>query len=145
MPNTPIPKTLPEKVIELTGYADAALTKAAEQLAAYEQRSEKIATLIPAVVDSLVDGERILDNEEQRKQAAAILQDPARTLELLQKVAVHRNAAERTLGTGATKQAGASPSYDSMHDPRPGLRTTMVKESSRRLFQRLGLNPPTSE
>lgn len=146
---TPV-KALPEKVIELTGYADAALTKAAEQFAATEQQQEKVAAAIPQVVDALVSGERIEDTKEQRTKAAEILKDPVQALELLCTVAVHRNTAENSLGApvdpGHTKMAGnGQRQYDSLQDPRPGMRTSMVKQSSQRLFSRLGLNPPTSE
>jgi hypothetical protein len=147
--DTPVTE-LPEKVIKLTGIADAALTKAAERIAAYEQQQEKIASAIPAVVDALVSGERIEDTEAQRTKIAEILQDPVQTLELLCKVAVHRNGSEQSLGSpvdpGQTKTAGnGQPSYDSINDPRPGLRTSQVKQSSVTLFSRLGLPTPTSE
>ena len=146
---TPV-KALPEKVIELTGYADAALTKAAEQFAATEQQQEKVAAAIPQVVDALVSGERIEDTETQRTKAAEILKDPVQGWELRCKVAFHRNPGQNPLGTpvdpGHTTAAGnGQRPYDSLQDPRPGMRTSMVKESSQRLFSRLGLNPPTSE
>ena len=142
-------KTLPEKVIAMTGFADAALTKAAEQLAASEQREKEAAALIPRAVSALVSGERIEDTEEQRTKAAEILRDPVQALELLCKVATHRNTAENSLGspvdsTGQTKVASnGQASYDSLTDPRPGLRTTRVKESDQRFFTKLGLAAPT--
>jgi len=146
---TPV-QTLPEKVLDLAGYADAALTKAAEQITAIEQQEEKIAALIPKVVAAMVSGERIEDTEAQRTKLAEILKDPVQTVELLCKVAVHRNASERSLGEpvdpGHTKTAGnGRAAYDSLTDPRAGLRTSQVKQSSVTLFKRLGLDPPDSE
>jgi hypothetical protein len=141
-------KTLPEKVIELTGFANAALTKAAQQIATVEQQHKAAEALIPEVINALVSGERIEDTEAQRTKAAEILRDPVQALELLCKVAVHRNAAENSLGApvdpgGQTKTAGNGQPYDSLQDPRPGLRTTRVKQSDSRLFSRLGLSAPT--
>ena len=144
-------QTLPEKVISMTGYADAALTKAAAQLAESEQREKEAAALIPRAVSALVSGERIEDTEEQRTKAAEILRDPVQALELLCKVAIHRNTSENSLGapvdsTGQTKTAsnGQRP-YDSLNDPRPGLRTTRVKQSDQAIFSKLGLPAPTGD
>ena len=141
---------LPEKVIDTIGFADAAITKAASELAAHEQQAKEAAALIPEAVAAMVSGERIEDTEVQRTKIAEIFKDPVQTLRLLIKVAVHRNAAENSLGapvdgTGTEKTAdnnGQRP-YDSLSDPRPGLRTTMVKQSDQKLFSRLGLHPPS--
>lgn len=141
--------SLPERVVEYVGYADAALEKASRYINAEEARRQKMASLIPAAVDALVAGERI--REDQRKQAAEMLRDPVQLMELLIKVAAHRNGSEQPLGTpvGAdgqpVKQSSAPVrKYNSLTDPNPGARTTQVKESSIRLFQKLGLNAPTS-
>jgi hypothetical protein len=151
MPQTPKPgvMTIPEKVIEYIGYSSAALEKAAQDMAAREAQKTKVAELIPAAVDALVSGERI--DEDQREKAAAALADPVKVLEILTKVAVHRNASERALGQpvagdGQTKQASAGHGqYDSLQDPNVGARTTKVKQSSVNLFSRLGLTPPAQE
>lgn len=142
---TPV-DSLPQKVLDLTGYADAALTKAAEQLDAVEKRQKAAEALITKATDAMISGERIEDTDEQRTKLAEILKDHAQTIELLCKVAVHRNAAENSLGQpvdpGQTKTAGNGQQYDSLSDPRTGLRTSMVKQSDQRLFSRLGLAPP---
>jgi hypothetical protein len=141
--------TIPEKVVEYIGYSSAALEKAAADIAAREAQQTKVAELIPTAVDALVSGERI--DEEQREKAAEALADPVRCLEILTKVAVHRNASERALGQpvagdGQTKTAGAgNGQYDSLQDPHVGARTTKVKQSSVNLFSRLGLTPPTQD
>lgn len=148
------PMTIPEKVIEHIGVSHAALEKAAADQQALEATREKVAAMIPKAVDAAVSGERIEDTPEQRQKLAEILADPVQALEIFCKVAVHRNAAEHTLGTpvdGQTKTAGASgngngqPGYDSLTNPNVGVRTTRVKQSDHRLFSRLGLNPPQQE
>lgn len=141
--------TIPEKVIEYIGFSSAALDKAANHMQQTEQQRAKVAELIPAAVDALVSGERI--DEDQREKAAEALSDPVKVLEILTKVAVHRNASESALGqpvgNGQTKTAGANGNgqYDSLSDPHVGARTTKVKQSSVNLFQRLGLNAPSEE
>lgn len=139
--------TVPEKVIEYIGYSSAALEKAAAHEQRIKQQREKVAALIPAAVDALVAGERI--EEDQREKAAAMLADPVQALEILTKVAVHRNTSERPLGqpvahNGQVKAASYG-GYNSLEDPHVGVRTTKVKQSSINLFSRLGLQPPTSE
>lgn len=140
--------TLPEKVIEQIGYSSAALEKAARDQQVLETTRTKVAALIPQVVDALVAGERI--REDQREKAAKALADPVQALELLIKVAGHRNTGEQSLGTpaGQAKTAGANgrPGTNSLTQPMVGVRRTgQVKESSVRLFQRLGLTAPTEE
>jgi len=154
MPTTPRPgvMTVPEKVIEYIGYSAAALEKAAAAMTQQEAQQQKVAEFIPTAIDALLSGERI--DEDQREKAAAALADPVKALEILTKVAVHRNASERALGTpvngnGQEKSASASGNgngqYDSLTSPHVGERTTKVKQSSVNLFSRLGLNPPTQE
>lgn len=142
--------TIPEKVVEYIGYSSAALEKAAAQMEQQEKQRQKVAALIPTVVDALVSGERI--DENQREKAAEQLRDPVKVLEILSKVAVHRNASERALGepvgnNGQTKTAGANGNgqYNSLESPLCGVRTTKVKQSSLNLFARLGLNAPEEE
>lgn len=143
--------TLPEKVLDHIGYADAALTKAAAAMDRVGQVKKACADLIPKAVDALVENERI--TPQQREKAAQVLADPVQCLELLIKVAGHRNAAELgQLGTpvGQTKTAGANGngSYDpsaSLNSPHVGARTTMVKQSDVNLFSRLGLQPPSGD
>jgi hypothetical protein len=142
--------TIPEKVVDYIGFSSAALEKAAAQLQHVDQQRQKVAALIPAAVDALISGERI--DENQRAKAAEALRDPVKVLEILTKVAVHRNTTERTLGqpvtgNGQTKTAGANGNgqYNSLLDPCVGARTTRVKQSSVNLFTRLGLQAPSEE
>lgn len=143
--------TIPEKVIEYIGYSSAALEKAAELKRQGDEQQQKIAALIPAAVDALVSGERI--DESQREKAAEVLKDPVKALEMLTKVAIHRNASEQALGTavagdGKSKTAsanGGGGGYNSLEDPNVGARTTKVKQSSINLFKMLGLPQPSSE
>jgi len=133
---------LPEKVVDYINVSSIALEKAAEVETAKEAQDAKVASLIPAAVQALIDGGRI--REEQREKAASVLSDPVQAIEFITKVAAHRNLDEQTLGTPVdtqTKQAGAvSPGYDSINDCRPGLRTTMEKQSSVNFKQALGLS-----
>lgn len=133
--------TLPEKVVDFIGYSSAALEKAAAHMQADEAQKQKIASMIPAVVDALVAGERITD--DQRTKAAEALRDPVKVLEILTKTALHRNTAERALGQPVAGQTKTASAYNSLQDPNVGARTTKVKQSSVALFSRLGLNPPT--
>lgn len=72
--------------------------------------AEKRPALIKAAVDALIENERIY--EDQREPVTAALADHNKALEMLEKLAVHRNAAEveqigqEVPGTGTTKTAG---------------------------------------
>jgi len=147
----PTIKTLPEKVLDHVGYSSAALEKAATARKAHQTKQAEVKSLIPQVCDVLIEHERI--TPDQREKLAAALEDPARVLELMIKVAGHRNATEMAVlgqGVGSDGQVktAAANGYDpksSLSDPRLGRRGGMVKESSVRLFQGLGLTPPTEE
>ena len=142
--------TIPEKVLDFIGYSTAALEKADAMLQSHEKQAADCAALIPTAVAALVDHERI--REDQREKAAELLKDPVKTLQLLIKVAGHRNAQELAhLGTGvdsAVKTASGGQTHDpsqSLSSPFVGQRTTRVKQSSVNLFRGLGLPDPTSE
>ena len=86
----------------------------------------------------------------EREKLAAMLRDPAKVLELMLKVAGHRNADEMSkLGTpsGQVKTASngrpVSDPASSLTNPHVGARTTMLKQSSVSLFRGLGLAIPT--
>lgn len=133
--------TLPEKVIELVNISDAALEKAAAAQTKTAEAQTKTASLIPKVVDTMVQFNRI--NPDQREKLAQALKDPVQVLELLMKVAGHRNADEiARLGEpvgGTTKTASAA----QRETPFVGGRNTGIRESDRRLFAGLGLPAPT--
>jgi hypothetical protein len=134
---------LVQKVIDYIGFSDAAMTKAASVLKTQEEQHAKIAKLIPEAVKACADNERI---EPQQKEAlAAALTDPVRAMELVIKLASHRNAAEMArIGTPLEqKTAGYDPS-NSVTSSYVGARDGKLKASDIKLFTGLGLNPPTS-
>jgi hypothetical protein len=134
---------LVQKIIDYIGYSDAAMTKAAAVMQERDAQKEKLAALIPQAVKACVDNERI---EPQQKEAlAAALADPVAAVELIVKLAAHKNAAEMArLGTPVeTKTAGYSPD-SSLTSGYVGARDGRLKASDVKLFVGLGLNPPTS-
>jgi hypothetical protein len=135
---------LVQKVIDYIGYSDAALTKAAAVLKDRETQTEKLASLIPAAVKACVENERI--DSHQKEALAKALSNPVEAMELVIKLASHRNAAELSrLGTpvSAVKTAGYDPST-SLTSGYVGARDSRLKASDIKLFQGLGLNPPTT-
>lgn len=136
--------TLVQKVIDYIGYSDAALTKAAAVIKNHEEQAEKLAALIPAAVAACVEHERIEAHQKEALEKA--LHDPVRTMELVVKLASHKNAAEMArLGTPVGQQKSAS--YDpstSLTSGYVGARDGRLKASDVKLFTGLGLNPPTA-
>ena len=135
---------LVQKVIDYIGFSDAAMTKAASVLTAQEAAQEKVARLIPEAVKACVENERI--EAHQKEALAAALQDPVRAMELVIKLAAHKNAAEMArLGTpvSSVKTAGYDPS-NSLTSGYVGARDGRLKASDVKLFTGLGLNPPTN-
>jgi hypothetical protein len=141
-------KTTAEKMIDLIGFSSAAMEKAAGVMATKEAQEAKVAALIPAAVEALVQNERILPH--QKEAAAEALKDPVRALELITKLAGHRNTAEvNQLGTpvsrdGQQKQASHDPSR-SLTTPHVGARSSgHVKQSDVAIWRGLGLPVPTA-
>lgn len=136
--------TLVQKIIDYIGYSDAAMTKAAATMQAQEEQSTKVASLIPAAVKACVENERIEPHQKEALEQA--LRDPVATMELVVKLASHRNAAELgRLGQPVGQQKVAS--YDpntSLTSGYVGARDGRVKASDVKLFTGLGLNPPTT-
>jgi hypothetical protein len=136
--------TLVQKVIDYIGYSDAALTKAASAIQTQEEQTEKLASLIPAAVAACVENERIESHQKEALEKS--LHDPVRTMELVVKLAGHKNAAEMArLGTPVGQQKAAS--YDptaSLTSGYVGARDGRLKASDIKLFTGLGLNPPTT-
>jgi len=134
---------LVQKIIDYIGFSDAAMTKAAAVIATQEETQEKVARLIPEAVKVCVENERI--EPHQKEALAAALTDPARAIELVIKLATHRNSAEMArLGTPvATKTAGYDPA-NSLTSGYVGARDGRIKASDVKLFTGLGLNPPTN-
>jgi len=148
MPTANSQPTLPEKVVDLCGWTSAALEKASEVVDHQEKQAAALSELAPQVARALVEGGRIYASQE--KEAAEQLRDPARALEILAKVAVHRSDEELSrLGqpvdeNGHHKAASSQPRYNSLTNPNVGARTSMVKQSDINLFRKLGLTPPAS-
>jgi hypothetical protein len=141
MPDTS--NSLVKNMIDYIGYSDAAMTKAASVLKEREEQAEKLAHLIPEAVKVCLENERI---EPQQKEALAkALENPVRAVELVIKLAAHRNAAEMArLGTPvASKSASYDPS-NSLTSGYVGARDGKLKASDAALFRGLGLNVPTT-
>jgi hypothetical protein len=134
---------LVQKIIDYIGYSDAAMTKAAADLKVREEQQEKLARLIPEAVKACVENERIESHQKEALDSA--LRDPVRAMELVIKLASHKNAAEMArLGTPvATKTAGYDPT-SSLTSGYVGARDGRLKASDVKLFTGLGLNPPTA-
>lgn len=134
---------LVQKIIDYIGYSDAAMTKAAADLKVRDEQQEKLARLIPEAVKACADNERI--ETHQKEALASALRDPVRAMELVIKLASHKNGAEMArLGTPvATKTAGYDPT-SSLTSGYVGARDGRLKASDVKLFTGLGLNPPTS-
>ena len=135
--------TLVQKIIDYIGFSDAAMTKAAAVIDEKSVQHEKIAALIPAAVKACVENERIEAHQKEALENA--LRDPVRTMELVVKLASHRNAAEMArLGTPVgQKTAGYDPTT-SLTSGYVGARDGRLKASDVKLFTGLGLNPPTT-
>lgn len=135
---------LVQKVIDYIGFSDAAMTKAAAVLKTQDEAQEKLARLIPEAVKACVENERI--EAHQKEALAAALHDPVRAVELVIKLASHKNAAEMArLGTpvSSVKTAGYNPD-NSLTSGYVGARDGRLKASDVKLFTGLGLNPPTN-
>jgi hypothetical protein len=134
---------LVQKIIDYIGYSDAAMSKAASVLNERASQQEKIAKLIPEAVKACADNERIEAN--QKEALASALQDPVRALELVVKLASHRNAAEMSrIGTPLTQKSAGFDPHNSVTSSYVGARDGKLKASDIKLFTGLGLNPPTS-
>lgn len=136
--------TLIQKIVDYIGFSDAAMTKAAAVESTLVEQNEKIARLVPEAVKACVENERI--EPHQKEALATALQDPVRTMELVIKLASHRNAAEMSrIGTpvGQLKTAGYDPS-NSLTSAYVGARDNRLKQSDINLFTKLGLNPPSA-
>lgn len=141
--------SLPEKVIEHITLTDKALIKSAALEKQVTEKQAACDSMIPKVLDALVQNKRILP--EQREKVGHMLKDPAQVLELMVKLAAHRNTEElERLGSGVSengqhvKQAGYNPA-SSVTSPHVGARTTRIKQSDHALFRGLNLPVPVGQ
>jgi hypothetical protein len=134
---------LVQKIIDYIGFSDSAMTKAAAVIGEQTAQQEKIAALIPAAVKACVENERIEAHQKEALEKA--LHDPVRAIELVVKLASHRNGAEMArLGTPVgQKTAGYDPAT-SLTSGYVGARDGRLKASDVKFFTGLGLNPPTT-
>jgi hypothetical protein len=132
-----------QKIVDYIGYSDAAMTKAAAVIKEREEQAEKLAHLIPEAVKACVENERI--EPHQKEALAKALENPVRAVELVVKLASHRNAAEMSrLGTPVAEKAASYDPSNSLTSGYVGARDGKLKASDIKLFQGLGLNPPTA-
>ena len=135
--------TLVQKIIDYIGFSDAAMTKAAAVLDERNAQQEKIAALIPAAVKACVENERIETHQKEALEKA--LHDPVRVMELVVKLASHRNAAEMSrLGTPVGQKSASHDPTTSLTSGYVGARDGRLRASDVKLFTGLGLNPPTT-
>lgn len=85
-------KTLPQKMVQYVEETAPLLKKAAEAEQIKQATDQAVAELIPGVVETLIQHKRI--DPLQKAAAEQALQDPVKALQILQKVAAHRNQAE---------------------------------------------------
>lgn len=131
---------LGQKIIDHIGYSNAALEKAAAAQEKQAAAQREIESLIPACVDALVANQRIDSTEKQA--AAELLKDPVKAIQLLTKVAAHKNAAEISRLGSSTGGQTKTASHNSLSSPYVGARSSGMKESDRRLFAGLGMAVP---
>lgn len=132
--------TVEQKVVDLIGYTNQVVKQAAAADQAREKQAADCAALIPACVDALVKHERI--DATEREKVAAALRNPTTAIQLLTKLAGHRNAEEQQrigtpTGATTTKQASAT---SSTSRESPAKRAATVK-----LFADLGLPAPSED
>ena len=128
----------PAKLVDYIGHTNAALQKGAaaiEELAKIKQQQEKVASLIPAAVEAMASHGRI--NQDQRELATKALQDPVQTMQLLQKVAMHRN--EKELATAIGKPVDDNFNKVAAAFSPIGARRNESSEADRQLFAAFGV------
>jgi hypothetical protein len=130
---------LEQKVVDLTMLTAAVVEKAAAADAERATTDAAVTAAIPGAVEALVQHGRI--EPGQAEKCAALLKNPVRVLEILTKVAGHRNDAERTaqetrLGAPAQPAVKAA-SYSGAI----GGRAPEDAESNRSMLAAFGLTP----
>ena len=139
-------QTLTEKAVEYVGASQEAIKQASQIVTEKQAMDAKIAELIPAAVEALAENGRIEPHEKEA--AAKALTDPAKVLGILTKTAQHRTKSEESaLGKPLAEKSASDRGYNSLTDPCVGRKagSGMLKESSRRLFENLGLPAPDED
>ena len=119
---TQVTPTSAAKLVEFLAVSDAAMQKAAAAEREAEKMANAVDAVLPQVIDVLVQFGRI--NHSEREKTAKALKNHATALELLARVAGHRNAEEMSkLGSaaGGPTSAPAAP---------------RIKDSDQRWFER---------
>jgi hypothetical protein len=120
-------------VVDYVECSAAALDAADKLIKQSEAATKKASELIPAVVDALVAHERI--DPKDREKCAALLKDPVKVLEILEKTAdTNRTIRPRQLGHAVQEKKASAPS------PYVGLRSSQARASDLRFDEVLGLN-----
>lgn len=128
-----------ERVLQFVEISGALMEKTAELVATKTAQDKRCAELIPHVVKTLIENERIEPHE--KSAAERILKDPAKVLEILIKTAAHRNDNERAkLGNPENGQTKKASSYNSLNDGYVGRRSRPDESESDKAFRKgLGL------
>lgn len=123
-----------KEVIDYVECSQAALDAADKLVKEASSTKEKVASMIPAVLDALVTHERI--DPKDREKCANLLKDPVKVLEILQKTAdTNRTIRPRQLGHAVTEKKASDASQSSY----VGLRSTGERASDRRFDEILGI------
>ena len=123
-------------LVDVVDYVEcsAAALDAADRLVKQAEAAQKKASeLIPAVVDALIAHERI--DPADREKCAAMLKDPVKVLEILEKTAdTNRTIRPRQLGHAVQEKKASAQS------PWVGLRSSQARASDLRFDEVLGIN-----
>jgi hypothetical protein len=121
-------------VIDYVECSAAALDAADKLIKQSEANQKKASEIIPSVIDALIAHERI--DPKDREKCAAMLKDPVKVLEILEKTAdTNRTIRPKQLGSAVQeKKASAQPS------PYVGARTSQARASDLRFDEVLGIN-----
>lgn len=128
--------TVAQRTIDYVQCTNAALEKAAAVVQAKEATDAKVASLIPNAVQACLANERVA--EASREKLANALKDHASCVELITKLAAHRNASELSVGRPVSGDGSVKVASDNT----PGRREVGLRESDRKLFAGLGLAVP---
>jgi hypothetical protein len=130
--------TTDQKVVAYVAATSTLVEKAAAQQKAASETRAKCASLIPGVVAKLAEFSRIEPGQEA--DMARALEDPAKALLVIEKLAGHRNrteAAEDSLRMGGPANNGG-PVKRASHDPIGSRRPVAERESDVAFMKALG-------